>query len=205
MEEAKNSQAAQESSEVAATQASTTDLPATAEVISASRENTAPENRMNNSNASAAASLNPQLLEQALKSLQEQNLRLQADVDNVRRQSRLELQKTQKFAIEAFAKALLPVVDSLELGLQAIKDDRPELASFQEGNRLTLELFYKTFKEFAIEAIDPTNEKFDPQWHQAIAQDTSAAADTNTVVAVLQKGFRLHDRLLRPALVKVRV
>lgn len=191
MEETKNSQATQEPSKGTAN-----DLPQQA-AASASQEN--------NPSDKSAENVSTALLEQALKSLQEQNLRLQADIDNVRRQSRIEMQKTQKFAIEAFAKALLPVVDSLELGLQAIKDDKPELASFQEGNRLTLELFYKTFKEFSIEAIDPLNAQFDPQWHQSIAQEESADAPAQTISQVLQKGFRLHDRLLRPALVKVRV
>jgi molecular chaperone GrpE len=190
MEQEKNSNASQENQQTA----DTGSVPETAAA------EVAPAEPVSDQGKSTQA-----LLEQAVKTLQEQNLRLQADVDNVRRQSRLEMQKAQKFAIEHFAKSLLPIVDSLELGLQAIKEDQPELASFKEGNRLTLELFYKTFKDFSIESIEPLNEKFDPQWHQAIAQDTTAEAEVNTVVAVLQKGFRLHERLLRPALVKVRV
>lgn len=204
MEDAKNSQTNPEqptNNNPTAASDNANDLPPAADNVDSAN----PENNPSEKFEKNAENVNPALLEQALKSLQEQNLRLQADIDNMRRQSRLELQKTQKFAIEGFAKALLSVVDSLESSLQAIKDNQPELASFQEGNRLTLELFYKTFKDFSIEAIDPLNEKFDPQWHQAIAQDHSAEAAPQTVIQVLQKGFRLHDRLLRPALVKVRV
>lgn len=128
-------------------------------------------------------------------------LRLQAEMDNLRRRNERDLDSTRKFALERFAKDLLPVLDSLELGIQASSGDSPEVAKLREGSELTLKQFVCVLERFNVLVVDPLGEKFNPELHQAMAVDPAAPGEANTVVKVFQKGFRLNDRLLRPAMV----
>ena len=126
-------------------------------------------------------------------------LRALAETENVRRRALEDVAKAHRFGIEAFAAALLAVKDSLEAALSV---ENTSIESFKEGVELTDRQLQAVLEKFAIHPIDPAGEKFDPHRHQAITQ-VESDAEPNTVVNVLQKGFLLHDRVLRPALVAV--
>jgi molecular chaperone GrpE len=126
-------------------------------------------------------------------------LRSRADLENVRRQAANDLARAQKYAIERFARELLPVKDALESALAA-GDAAPD--ALRAGVELTLKQLAAAFDKADIAEVDPRGQKFDPHQHEAMT--TVASADPpNTVVQVFQKGYRLHDRILRPALVAV--
>jgi molecular chaperone GrpE len=132
--------------------------------------------------------------------LTEQFLRAQADMQNTRRRADEEMSKARKFAIESFAESLLPVADSLEAGL-AIKDATPEV--IREGAEATLRQLRSALERNKVAEINPAaGAKFDPHQHQAISV-VPAAQEANTVVSVLQKGYSIAERVLRPALVTV--
>jgi len=130
-------------------------------------------------------------------------VRTQAELENLRRRSEKELQNANKYALEKFSKELLSVVDSLELGLQAAVGEAPDVMRLREGMELTLKQLNSALKKFSVRAVDPLGEKFNPDLHQAMAMQPSADVEPNTVVRVFQKGYLLHDRLLRPALVVI--
>ena len=138
-----------------------------------------------------------ELLAEAQAKLEEQReavLRAMADADNVRKRAKAEAAASQKYAIERFAESLLPVMDSLEAALQS-KD--------VSGVELTLRQLQSALEKAAVREIDPRpGERFDPHRHQAMAA-VESEGDPNTIVAVMQKGYLLHDRVLRPALVTV--
>ena len=131
---------------------------------------------------------------------QDQFLRAKAEAENVRRRGQEDVAKAYKFAIESFAEALLPVVDSLEKALQ-IEDATPE--AMRQGVELTLRQLLAAFAKGNLKEINPVGEKFDPHFHQAIATVPPNGVAPNHVVAVLQKGWLIADRVLRPALVTV--
>lgn len=130
-------------------------------------------------------------------------LRLQAEMDNLRRRTEKDLDNARKFALERFVKELLPVIDSLELGIQASTGDSPEVVKLREGSELTLRQLAAVLERFNVQVVDPQGEKFNPDRHQAMAVDPSAPGEANTVVKVFQKGYLLNDRLLRPAMVVI--
>ncbi|CAL1240138.1 nucleotide exchange factor GrpE [Candidatus Methylocalor cossyra] len=130
-------------------------------------------------------------------------VRSQAELENIKRRSEKELQNAHKFALEKFARELLTVVDSLELGLQAADDQNPDLHKLREGMALTLKQLVSVLEKFQVRAIDPEGEKFNPELHQAMAMQPTDSAEPNTVIKVFQKGYLLHERLLRPAMVVV--
>jgi molecular chaperone GrpE len=133
--------------------------------------------------------------------LADQYLRAQADVQNARRRADDEITKARKFAVEAFAESLLPVTDSLEAGL-AIKDATPE--QIREGAEATLRQLKSALeRNKVIEVAPAAGTKFDPHQHQAISVVPAPDQEPNTVVSVLQKGYTINDRVLRPALVTV--
>jgi molecular chaperone GrpE len=131
--------------------------------------------------------------------LQESFLRAKAETENVRRRAQEDIAKAHKFAIENFAEHLLPVIDSLEAAVAHSSDD---LAKVREGVELTLRQLTGALEKGRVMAINPVGEKFDPHRHQAISM-VPAEQEANTVVAVLQKGYVINDRVLRPALVTV--
>ena len=132
--------------------------------------------------------------------LMDQHLRAQADVQNARRRAEDEVTKARKFAVEAFAESLLPVADSLEAGL-AIKDGSIE--QIREGAQATLRQLTSALERNKVVAVNPpAGEKFNPHHHQAISMVPSEQ-EANTIVSVLQKGYTIADRVMRPALVTV--
>ena len=126
-------------------------------------------------------------------------LRAKADTENVRRRGADDVAKAHKYGIEGFAGALLAVKDSLDAAMIV---ENTSVESFKEGVELTSRQLDSVFEKFAIKAIKAQGEKFDPHKHQAISQIESDQ-EPNTVVSVLQKGYLIHDRVLRPALVMV--
>jgi len=131
--------------------------------------------------------------------LQDAFIRAKAETENVRRRAQEDVAKAHKFAIENFAEHLLPVMDSLEAALAHNSDD---LAKVNEGVELTLRQLTGALEKGKVLAINPVGEKFDPHRHQAISMVPSEQ-EANTVVSVLQKGYVIADRVLRPALVTV--
>jgi len=126
-------------------------------------------------------------------------LRAKAEADNVRKRSQLEVANAHKFAVESFASELLAVKDSLEA---ALTSDKVTVDSLRSGVELTLKQLKSVFDKFSLSEIDPAGQKFDPHRHQAITV-VESDAEPNTVVQVLQKGYLLHERVIRPALVTV--
>jgi molecular chaperone GrpE len=127
-------------------------------------------------------------------------LRARADSENIRRRAQDELAKAHKFAIESFAESLVPVMDSLE---KALETQNATAESLREGASLTLKQLQSAFEKSRLTAIDPKGEKFDPHKHQAISSVAAEGVAPNHVVTVLQKGWMIADRVLRPALVTV--
>lgn len=143
-----------------------------------------------------------ELLKQAELTAQEHHdawLRAKADADNVRKRAQSDIENARKFAVEGFAGELLAVKDSLEA---ALKTDTTTTESLKSGVELTLRQLNSVFQKFNLAEIDPQGEKFDPHKHQAMSL-VPGDAPPNTVVAVLQKGYTLNERILRPAMVMV--
>lgn len=141
-----------------------------------------------------------------VRELQDQVLRTQAEMQNVRRRAELDVEKAHKFALEKFVKELLPVADSLEKAVESTEgqEDTGELlASIREGAAMTLNLFMNSLQKFNVEQINPLGEPFDPQRHEAMSMVPAPDAEPNSVVAVVQKGYMLNERLVRPAMVVV--
>ena len=154
------------------------------------------------SDAEALAQVQAELAVLQAKSaeLADQYLRAKADAENARRRAEDEITKARKFAVESFADSLLPVVDSLEAGL-AIKDATPE--QIREGAQATLRQLLSALERNKVTPIQPAaGTRFDPHHHQAISM-VPADQEANTVVAVLQKGYLMAERVMRPALVTV--
>ena len=138
-------------------------------------------------------------LEQKLSDMQDAWLRAKAETENVRRRAQEDVAKAHKFAVEGFSTELLAVRDSLEAALVV---QNATIDTMRSGIEITLRQLSGVFEKFAVRPIDPVGEKFDPHRHQAMSL-VEAEAAPNTVVTVFQKGYLLHDRVLRPALVTV--
>ena len=130
-------------------------------------------------------------------------LRAKADGENARRRAAQEVDKARKFALEKFAGELLPVVDNLERATLAADLENEALKPLLEGIELTQKSFLTTFEKFGLEVIDPKGETFNPEQHQAMSMQENEELPPNTVMAVMQKGYSLNGRLLRPAMVMV--
>ncbi len=130
-------------------------------------------------------------------------LRIQAEMENLKRRTQKDLDSAHKYGLEKFAKELLSVIDSLELGMQAATSDAPEVVKLREGSELTVKQFEAVFAKFNIEAIDPIGQPFNPEFHQAMTMLPTADAEPNSVINVFQKGYVLNGRLIRPAMVVV--
>ncbi|WP_026374601.1 nucleotide exchange factor GrpE [Aestuariibacter salexigens] len=130
-------------------------------------------------------------------------LRARADMENARRRAEAEVDKARKFALERFAGELLPVIDNLERALQVANADDEVVKPLLEGVDLTLKSFVSTIDKFGLKVINPQGEAFNPELHQAMSMQESDEVAPNTVMAVMQKGYELNGRLLRPAMVMV--
>lgn len=133
----------------------------------------------------------------------ERVLRTEAEKENVRKRAERDAETARKRAIEDFATELLAVRDSLELGLEAARQEDADVNKLIEGTELTERMLAQLMEKFHIEQIDPVGEKFNPELHQAMSMQEVEDQESNTVISVMQKGYRLQDRLLRPALVMV--
>jgi molecular chaperone GrpE len=129
----------------------------------------------------------------------EMYLRGQAEADNQRRRYEKQVEDAHKFAVQRFAEALLPVADSLEMGMQAQGDAE----SLREGMALTLKQFDSVMDKFKMEAVNPLGQPFNPEQHQAVGMQPHPDYDNNTVSMVMQKGYTLNGRTIRPAMVMV--
>src|SRR6185436_16598450 len=145
-----------------------------------------------------------QASEERAKNHWEQYLRALADVDNVRKRAAKDLENTRQFAVEKFAQDLVAVKDSLELGIATLQKEgaKHDAAGLIEGQNATLRLLAKAFEKAQIEEIHPEGQPFNPEFHEAMMAQPSDAPP-NTVLSVVQKGYQLNGRLLRPARVIV--
>ncbi|WP_114416719.1 nucleotide exchange factor GrpE [Marinospirillum perlucidum] len=148
----------------------------------------------------AGLSAQVESLQKEVQDSKDQMLRAAAEAQNVRRRAEADVEKAHKFALEKFAKELLPVVDSLEKATEALGEVEE---SQKEGVEMTLKLFKDVIGKFNIKQVDPMGETFDPQYHEAMSMVPNPDMPANSVMDVLQKGYTLNDRLLRPAMVVV--
>jgi molecular chaperone GrpE len=142
-------------------------------------------------------------LAQQIEGLKDQTIRAQADAQNIRRRAEQDVEKAHKFALEKFAKELLPIVDGLEKAVEAEVASGNEMTTLREGVEMTLSMFLSGVKKFKLEQIDPVGHPFDPALHEAMTMVEAPDAEPNTVIAAMQKGYTLSGRLIRPAMVVV--
>ena len=133
----------------------------------------------------------------------DQVLRAAAEVQNIKRRAQLDVEKAHKFALDKFVESLLPVVDSLELGLKNAADTDDANTGMREGMELTLKLMIDTLAKNGVEQLNPIGEPLDPNYHQAITMLPNPELEPNTVMDVVQKGYTLNGRCVRPAMVVV--
>lgn len=133
----------------------------------------------------------------------DQVLRAAAEVQNIKRRAQLDVEKAHKFALDKFVESLLPVVDSLELGLKNAADTDDANTGMREGMELTLKLMIDTLAKNGVEQLNPIGEPLDPNYHQAITMVPNPEMEPNTVMDVVQKGYALNGRCVRPAMVIV--
>ncbi|EHY8703742.1 nucleotide exchange factor GrpE [Vibrio cholerae] len=141
--------------------------------------------------------------EERVKEQQDSVLRARAEVENMRRRSEQEVDKARKFALSRFAEELLPVIDNLERAIQAADGEVEAIKPLLEGVELTHKTFVDTIAKFGLKEINPYGEAFNPEFHQAMSIQESAEHEPNTVMFVMQKGYELNGRVLRPAMVMV--
>ncbi len=159
--------------------------------------------------AAAAAPESPEELRKALEEARakadeywERILRLQADLENLRRRATRDVENAHKYGLDKFISELLPVKDSLELGVAAAEAEH-DTDKIREGVELTLKMFRDVLAKHGVTEVDPLGEKFDPSLHQAMSMVENAEVEPNTVLTVMQKGYLLNGRLIRPAMVMV--
>ncbi|TQQ50609.1 nucleotide exchange factor GrpE [Vibrio cholerae] len=141
--------------------------------------------------------------EERVKEQQDSVLRARAEVENMRRRSEQEVDKARKFALSRFTEELLPVIDNLERAIQAADGEVEAIKPLLEGVELTHKTFVDTIAKFGLKEINPHGEAFNPEFHQAMSIQESAEHEPNTVMFVMQKGYELNGRVLRPAMVMV--
>ncbi len=138
--------------------------------------------------------------EQQVDDLKDKLYRAHADLTNSQDRNARDMEKARKFALSGFVKDLLPVVDSLERGIEQIPEDQDKA---QEGLKLTLEKMLQVMDSFGVEQVNPVGEAFNPELHEAMTAQVNNEVEPNTVLIVMQKGYTLNKRLVRPALVAV--
>ena len=139
-----------------------------------------------------------QIVEESL----EKAIRAQADMDNLRKRTVRDIENAHKYALERFVNELLPVLDSMEMGISA-SDGTENIDDLREGMELTLKILLTAMEKFDVKVIDPQGEKFNPEQHEAISMQEFDGAESGTVANVVQKGYELNGRLVRPAMVIV--
>jgi molecular chaperone GrpE len=141
--------------------------------------------------------------QETIKDYWEQMMRLRAEIDNNRKRAERDLENAHKYALKGFVENLLPIIDSMEMGYTAAAADNATLESIREGSELTMNMFIQVLTRNGLEQMDPLGEKFDPERHQAISMIEAEGAESGNIIEVMQKGFLLNDRLVRPAMVVV--
>lgn len=133
----------------------------------------------------------------------DQLVRTRAEMENIRRRSERDLVNAHKYAVEKFAQELLPVIDSMEMGVTASLDENADVAKLREGIEMTLKMFETAIEKVGIKAVHPKGEVFNPDHHQAMTMLDSPDHEPNIIIDVMQKGYLLNERLVRPAMVVV--
>lgn len=159
----------------------------------------------NSTEANVIEELNKKLAlaEQKIIDQKDSVVRAQADMENLRRRAALDIEKAHKFALDKFADGLLPVIDSLEMAISHADKEDEALKPMVDGVELTLKSMLDTIEKFGLKVIDPKDEEFNPEKHQAMSIQVVEGVAANQVIAVMQKGYELNGRLLRPAMVMV--
>ena len=129
-------------------------------------------------------------------------VRATAELENIRKRTSRDIENAHKYALDRFVNELLPVVDSMELGINA-SQSAEDIESLREGMDLTLKMLFDSMGKFGVKTIDPAGEKFDPEWHEAVSMQELEGSEPGQVVTVIQKGYELNGRLVRPAMVVV--
>lgn len=142
-------------------------------------------------------------LEAELSNLKDAAIRAQAEAQNVRRRAEQDVEKAHKFALEKFAKELLPVIDGLEKAIEAEQATNNEMTPLREGVDMTLSMMLGAVAKFGVEQVDAVGTPFNPELHEAMSMVPAPDAEPNTVIAAMQKGYTLNGRLVRPAMVVV--
>ena len=133
----------------------------------------------------------------------DQLLRTRAEMENLRRRTQRDLENAHKYALEKFVTELIPVKDSLEMGLDAARQGTADVEKICEGTELTLNMLASALSKFNVVELNPQGQKFNPEHHQAMAMQPNGNMEPNTVMVVMQKGYLLNERLMRPAMVMV--
>ena len=142
--------------------------------------------------------------EQKTNQYWERILRMQAESENVQRRVERDVANAHKYALEKFVAEIIPIIDSLELCVASAQpEDDEKAAAILDGVNLTLKMFYAAVEKFGVKQVNPAAEMFDPEFQQAISMQHNPAVKPGTVISVLQKGYTLNNRLVRPALVIV--
>ena len=142
-------------------------------------------------------------LRQQLDDNTDKMLRVQAEMDNLHKRTLRDIENAHKFALDKFVRELLPVIDSMELGIDASDSATGDVESLREGMDLTLKKFLDTLEKFGVTAITPQGDRFNPEKHEAVSMQEADGMEPGTVVTVMQKGYELNGRLVRPAMVIV--
>ncbi|MCG8325820.1 MAG: nucleotide exchange factor GrpE [Thiotrichales bacterium] len=142
------------------------------------------------------------VLEQRAAESNDRMLRAQAELDNVRKRSARDIENAHKYALDRFVTDLLPVIDSIELGINAA-GSAEDVASLVEGMDLTLKKFSDVLEKSGVSVLDPAGEKFNPEQHEAVSMQAQEGVEPGMVISVMQKGYELNGRLIRPAMVMV--
>jgi len=141
--------------------------------------------------------------QQSVKDNWDKLLRSQAEMENLKRRNAKDLENAHKFALDGFVKALLEVKDSLTMGLKTAKEDSASVQSITEGLEMTDKVFLLTLEKFGVELLNPAGETFNPEFHEAVTMIPMPDKESNSVLEVVQHGFTLNGRLVRPAMVVV--
>jgi molecular chaperone GrpE len=160
--------------------------------------------------ANASADNEEENIEQQLERTQEtvkdywdQIMRLKAEMENNRKRAIRDVENAHKFALKNFTEALLPVIDSMDMGQQAAAAENASLESIIEGTNMTITMFVQVLEKHGLKRLNPVGEKFNPEQHQAISMIEDENVESNHIISVMQKGFSLNERLVRPAMVIV--
>ena len=138
-----------------------------------------------------------------VKDYWDQIMRLKAEMENNRKRAIRDVENAHKFALKNFTEALLPVIDSMDMGQQAAAAENASLESIVEGTNMTITMFVQVLEKHGLQRLNPVGEKFNPEQHQAISMIEDDNVESNHIISVMQKGFSLNERLVRPAMVIV--